>query len=358
MREKKIKKEEKRIKEKEREEKLKRYIKKLSKIRNHLTLDMEKEELIKIFGSVKRIKKFLKKEEKRFSDKIREYKDMSVDVENQIVNFYFHREMEGSFDTELFKSKLKNVEDRYFRIALKEKMELEKRRKIIEAIKERKVSWGSRLRKEDRYGEGMDERSVEFPLAFEIIEKSKEKKILDAGCALNFGYLYELMKDWNVYITHFTQSAEKEECILDKNRVSYIFGDLRDMDFKDEVFDKVLCISTLEHVGMDNTRYGGNFEDDPFSYIKAIEEMKRVLKKGGELFLSFPCGKSKSLGWYRILGEREVEEILKICANCEYREKYFYYEGCWYEVDRKKGLECEQEEDKVMSICLLSIKKK
>ena len=38
--------------------------------------------------------------------------------------------------------------------------------------------------------------------------------------------------------------------------VSYLYGDLRQLPFRDDWFDEVACLSTLEHVGMDNAVYG------------------------------------------------------------------------------------------------------
>jgi hypothetical protein len=39
-------------------------------------------------------------------------------------------------------------------------------------------------------------------------------------------------------------------------------ADVRDLPFEDRAFDLVLCVSTLEHVGADNTGYGLDAEDD------------------------------------------------------------------------------------------------
>ncbi len=52
-------------------------------------------------------------------------------------------------------------------------------------------------------------------------------------------------------------------------------GDIRDLPFSDESFDSVLCHHVLEHVPV-------------FDVWKSIQNMYRVLKPGGELFVSVP----------------------------------------------------------------------
>jgi hypothetical protein len=39
-------------------------------------------------------------------------------------------------------------------------------------------------------------------------------------------------------------------------------ADVRDLPFREEPFDLVYCIWTIEHVGAGNTRYGLTSEDD------------------------------------------------------------------------------------------------
>ena len=55
--------------------------------------------------------------------------------------------------------------------------------------------------------------------------------------------------------------------------VRYEFGDLRQLPYKDELFSTVLCISTLEHVGLDTTVYGGA-EDSSDPNTEAVEAIR------------------------------------------------------------------------------------
>ena len=58
---------------------------------------------------------------------------------------------------------------------------------------------------------------------------------------------------------HVVTLAPEEEAypFLD---VSYLFADLRRLPLRDETYDRVVSMSTLEHVGMDNSYYGAGGE--------------------------------------------------------------------------------------------------
>ena len=63
-------------------------------------------------------------------------------------------------------------------------------------------------------------------------------------------------------------------------------------------FDLVLCVSTLEHVGADNSGYGLDAEDDGASRLTALRELRRVLAPSGRLLITVPCGEPGDYGWF------------------------------------------------------------
>lgn len=65
--------------------------------------------------------------------------------------------------------------------------------------------------------------------------------------------------------------------------------DLLDMHFDDESIESLSCMHTVEHIGLG--RYGDNI--DPEGDLKAISELKRVLKMGGNLLFVVPVGKPR-----------------------------------------------------------------
>ena len=55
-------------------------------------------------------------------------------------------------------------------------------------------------------------------------------------------------------------------------------ADVRKLPFPERSFDQVLLVSTLEHIGADNTVYGLDAESDGDARVEALRELKRVLR--------------------------------------------------------------------------------
>src|SRR3989338_7907190 len=74
---------------------------------------------------------------------------------------------------------------------------------------------------------------------------------------------------------------------LSSVNVNYSFGDVTKINFEDESFERVFCISTIEHLEEEfhNGKYVNHHKKN--LDIKAIGEMLRVLKPGGMLILTF-----------------------------------------------------------------------
>ena len=104
----------------------------------------------------------------------------------------------------------------------------------------------------EKYGFNLDERVIEYPWVLARIPR-EEKKLLDAGSALNFKVILGLPYLKNKKIIIFGLAPEKERFL--RPYLFYVFGDMRSLPFENEYFDNITCISTIEHVGMDNILY-------------------------------------------------------------------------------------------------------
>jgi SAM-dependent methyltransferase len=183
-----------------------------------------------------------------------------------------------------------------------------------------------------RFAEGLDERSVELPLALAVAALHQSGRVLDAGAALNLPLVREAVPAPAARLTHFTLPGSKEPDLADQaGHFEYAFGDLRTMPYADATFDRVVCVSTLEHVAMDNTRFGTAEGPGGGSAADALAELLRVLVPGGELLLTVPYGVAAEHGWFRILGARELDGLLAPARQGRVDVRFFYYDRGWFE---------------------------
>jgi hypothetical protein len=88
------------------------------------------------------------------------------------------------------------------------------------------------------------------------------------------------------------------------------------LPFPEDSFDVAMCISTLEHVGMDNTNYGvgkGGVGD-----VDALRELGRVARR---VLVTVPAGSDENMGWARqyapLTFRRIVEEAGLVVERLE-----------------------------------------
>ena len=145
-----------------------------------------------------------------------------------------------------------------------------------------KVGISLKYNRKLRYREGklLLIKSVETEFADEIIEKlSSHKSILDVGCGDS-----AWLKSWMIrgrYIVPFDVSRCTNQSL------PYVRADIRKAPFQDKSFDLITCICTIEHIGTVACPYPKGKDED----LKAMEEMKRVLKDNGYLILTTAIGK-------------------------------------------------------------------
>lgn len=177
------------------------------------------------------------------------------------------------------------------------------------------------------WGWRLDERIVEYPWLFARLPRGPAR-LLDAGSVLNFGFLleHEALAGKAIVI----QTLEPEPDCFWHKRVSYVYGDLRQTCFRDAAFDTIVCVSTLEHVGMDNTLYyspdASRREDAPETYRDVVREMRRLLAPGGRLYLTVPFGRRASHGWLQVFDAGMIDTVIETFAPSEYLEHHFRYE--------------------------------
>ncbi len=114
--------------------------------------------------------------------------------------------------------------------------------------------------------------------------------------------------------------------------------DICDTEFLDDTFDLVWCISSLEHIGMDNSGYGEPRSDDAAA-DRALAEMMRITRPGGFILVTVPYGKFENHGWFRNFDEETLQDLLEVVRpQATVHELYFGHShgGGWSRFDAEE----------------------
>jgi SAM-dependent methyltransferase len=160
------------------------------------------------------------------------------------------------------------------------------------------------------YALGLDERLVEYPWLYTRFSNGRAR-LLDAGSTLNHRFVLSLPRLTERSVVCMTLANEAR---VGMSHVAYTRADLRRPPFEPETFDEIACISTLEHVGMDNTRlYTANVtfrEHRPDDFRVALRELRNLLRPGGRLFLTVPFGRYENHGWLQQFDADGIREVI------------------------------------------------
>jgi SAM-dependent methyltransferase len=187
------------------------------------------------------------------------------------------------------------------------------------------------------FGFRLDERIVEYSWLLSRLPQDVGK-LLDAGSVLNFDFILkrEQFNAKNIYIMTL---APEDNCFYDMG-ISYLYGDLRNTSFKDSYFDWVVSISTIEHIGMDNTMLytedKTKNESEHNAHLDAVREYKRILKPGARLYLSFPFGLRKDYGWFQVFDSDMLDHVISEFSPASLVENHYRYAPTGWKVSSRE----------------------
>lgn len=159
------------------------------------------------------------------------------------------------------------------------------------------------LRPTDRY--------IEYPWLLKHLPKDERLDILDVGSS---GSMLPYLMNALGHKVSSIDIRPRQDVEANKE-ITFYHRDICNSCLPDNYFDIVTAISTIEHIGLEG-RYG---VDKQNSDIKAIEEIHRILKPNGILFMSVPFGKNKTTKTHHIYNGLAIPRLL---CNFTYFNKF------------------------------------
>lgn len=190
----------------------------------------------------------------------------------------------------------------------------------------------------------IDERPVEYFEFFKLLaqQNSSDLVMLDAGSVLNFERLVPYLAKVK-QIDIYTLAPEK----INATGVNMVFtyGDLRSIPYEDNRFGLIISLSTLEHVGLDNTKLYSDVdahrESDPMSVNLAVSELYRVVAPGGKVLISVPFGQQVTFDWLRIFNEQDLDVLVGRSAWTDVKKRFYRNtDSGWLETSAADCAEC------------------
>jgi len=172
------------------------------------------------------------------------------------------------------------------------------------------------------YGRDLPERVVELYLARLLYEPGM--KVLDVGHANGMechrAMLQSLPGPLDLTGIDIAEPAYDTAAYYSKS----IRASIDATPFEDQTFDLIWCISSLEHVGMDNSAYVEGDAAGEATPEAALSEMVRVLRPKGTLLITVPYGRYEDHGWFRNFDETRLRRLLDpVRRRVAIRELYF-----------------------------------
>jgi SAM-dependent methyltransferase len=177
------------------------------------------------------------------------------------------------------------------------------------------------------YGGGHTERVIEIPWA--LSKYNGGPRVLEVGCSFaseNPEYIQGLL-DLNIPELHGIDVSSVDAPHFIKKT-----ADVRESGYETGFFDFILCISTLEHVGKDNTKHYKPVAELPPARqnslqpdVEAMREMVRILKPGGKLIVTVPFGKFVDYGWFTHYDSRAISILFQSVPSPTINAEYFKY---------------------------------
>lgn len=235
--------------------------------------------------------------------------------------------------------------------------------------------------------EPRSERDIEIQFMItHLIKLSKGRPkltVLDVGFA-GSGYIENVLEIGNVNYTGLDGSLKRikgdalnmpdeSEKTYDKkkwveiiNKISYIHDNVLTYESNNR-YDVVMSISVIEHIVPMGYKINEGF--DYYKDVRAVKQMKKLVKDGGYLILTFPCGETKvfSKQKHELFTESKrdlmvyngvrINKLIGDWTPIEVRYWTATKSNDFTETDRESALSYKYKSPKVRTLCTMILQK-
>ncbi|MES1248676.1 MAG: methyltransferase domain-containing protein [Actinomycetota bacterium] len=156
-----------------------------------------------------------------------------------------------------------------------------------------------------------DERAIEIPWV--LTRYDGERRVLDVGTVFAERAYVAGLRELGAELT-----------TVDLADGADVVADVRDLPFEDGAFDLAFCVSTLEHVGRDNSTYAVDAPREEAGDEAALRELRRVASR---VLVTVPTGVRDDQGWQLQREPLEWIELFERAGFSVYEDELYVRTG-------------------------------
>jgi SAM-dependent methyltransferase len=183
------------------------------------------------------------------------------------------------------------------------------------------------------------ERHVEWSFLSRFMPDGPGEAI-DFGCENGYMSLLAAEKGFHVLAV----DLEPQNLAFRHSNIDLVVGDFLKLELPEGHFDLIVNCSSVEHVGIAG-RYGIAVQQDEGD-LQALRKFAHVLKPGGLLIMTAPCGRDSVMApWCRVYGPERLPRLLSPLSLEIERYWLKDEQNRWSEVDRQIAMDFQPRHD-------------
>jgi len=174
------------------------------------------------------------------------------------------------------------------------------------------------------YGQEDSERAVEIPWV--LSRYRGERNVLDVGYAYAEERYYRARDALCIPVLIGLDRVTRQQA-----GVTPVIADVRSPPLRRGSMELILVVSTIEHIGRDNTGYLGTRADpqEVRGDMRALRALAMVLAPGGRLMLTVPFGPAENHGWFVQYDALGLDQLVAESDLVVTEAAYYQYRNAW-----------------------------